>query len=76
MAPEKLYRNTFAAFLATCREVGSRGRAVILQRACNNIFFVSKTRRSRNSGIHVLYQMQDFSIRHAAENLEQSLVSA
>ena len=31
--------------------------------------FVSKTRSQRNSGIHVLYQMQDFSIRLAAKNL-------
>ena len=31
--------------------------------------FVSKTRSQRNSGILVLYQMQDFSIRIAAKNL-------
>ena len=31
--------------------------------------FVSKTRSQRNSGIYVLYQMQDFSIRLAAKNL-------
>ena len=31
--------------------------------------FVSKTRSQRNSGIHVLYQMRDFSIRLAAKNL-------
>ena len=29
--------------------------------------FVSKTRSQRNSGIHVLYQMRDFSIRLAAK---------
>ena len=31
--------------------------------------FVSKTHSQRNSGIHILYQMPDFSIPLAAKNL-------
>ena len=53
-----------------------------LSRDMQQCLFVSKTRSQRNSGILVLYQMQDFSIRIAAKKsiyqvkCKQSLILA